>query len=125
MILETIVASLLPVGIDGIKQVITRVAGGPQPTNVDEVIKLDQANVERLKAVAALDNPYGNPSQWVVNLRSSFRYIASAIIILCAMACLFISGIPDALRQTGLELGGVAFSFIFGDRVYLGLKGSK
>ena len=125
MILETIVAALLPVGIDGVKQVITRIAGGPQPTNVDEVIKLDQANVERLKAVAALDNPYGTPSQWVVDLRSSFRYVASAVIILSAMACLFITGIPDALRQTGLELGGIAFSFIFGDRVSLGLKGSK
>lgn len=125
MILETIVAALLPVGIDGVKQVITRIAGGPQPTNVDEVIKLDQANVERLKAVAALDNPYGTPSQWVINLRASFRYIAAGLIIVCAMCALFYSPMPDTIRNTALELGGVAFSFIFGDRVYLGLKGSK
>lgn len=125
MILESILASLMPAIIDGGKQLITKFVGGPQPQNIDDQIKLDNAQVSKLEALAKLDNPYGTPSQWVIDLRASFRYIAAAGIIGAGITSLFLPSLPDELRSTALELASVAFSFIFGDRVYLNLKGRK
>ena len=81
-IIQNILAALLPVGVDAAKAVIGRFGGGVRPTNIDEQIKLDGSQVDKLKALATLDNPYGTPSQWVVDLRASFRYIAAAIVII-------------------------------------------
>jgi hypothetical protein len=76
MILATILSALVPIGIEGIKQVITRFAGGVKATTIDEQIKLDASDVARLEAIAKMDAPIGVPSQWVVDLRASCRYIA-------------------------------------------------
>lgn len=124
-ILQNILAALLPAAVDGVKQVISRYSGGTvQATNVDEQIKLDNSNVERLKAIAQLDNPYGTPSQWVIDLRASFRYIAAGVVILCGLGLAFIGGdsIPAAAKIAGLDFAGMAFSFIFGDRVLINAR---
>lgn len=120
LLLSTLLSSLLPVGVEGIKQLIVSKAGGVKPTTVEEQIKLDNNEIERIKAVAALDNPGGTPSQWVVDLRASSRYIA-------AWSCIFIgaamitSGIVNpaliALSAAGTELISVAFGFLFGTRL--------
>jgi hypothetical protein len=73
MILETLLASLIPVGIEGIKQAAARLFGGVRATSVDEQIKLDVNEIEKIKALALLDAPAGQPSQWVVDLRASAR----------------------------------------------------
>jgi len=68
MILETIIGALVPVGIDGIKSLIGMFTGGVKPISVDEQIKLDNNEINKLEAIAKLDNPYGVPSQWVIDL---------------------------------------------------------
>lgn len=125
-IIQNLLAALVPVGIDGIKQLIGKFTGGTvRPSNIDEQIKLDNAQVEKLKALATLDNPYGTPSQWVIDLRASFRYVAAGVVIVAGLGIQFAAGVDPILRLAGLDFAGIAFSFIFGDRVYLNLKSSK
>ena len=125
-VLQNILAALLPVGIDGIKQLIGKFTGGEvRASNVAEQIQLDNSQVGKLQALAALDNPYGTPSQWVIDLRGSFRYIAAAAIILIGFGIQFATDIPTVFRAAGLDFAGMAFSFIFGDRVRLALADAK
>ena len=79
VLLTTLLSALIPVGVDGIKQVITTKLGGVKATTVDEQLKLDDQDIKRMQTVAALDNPGGTPSQWVVDLRGSSRYVAGIV----------------------------------------------
>lgn len=120
LLLSTLLSSLLPVGAEGIKQLIISKAGGVKPTTVEEQIKLDNNDIERIKAVAALDNPGGTPSQWVVDLRASSRYLAAWGCIVLGSG-MIVSGIVQprlaALSVAGTELVSVAFGFLFGTRL--------
>lgn len=121
-ILQNILAALLPAAVDGVKQVIGKYSGAVRPTNIDEQIKLETSTVERLKALATLDNPYGTPSQWVIDLRASFRYIAAGLVIVAGFGAQLVLQIPIEVRLACLEAACMAFSFIFGDRLNLNLK---
>ena len=48
MILETIIGALVPVGVEGIKQLIGRFNGGVRPTTIAEQIQLDNSEIARL-----------------------------------------------------------------------------
>jgi len=116
MIIETILAALVPVGIEGIKQVIARVTGTVRATTVDEQIKLDTNEIDKIKALALLDTPIGLPSQWVVDLRASARYVGALVVILIGVGSLFM--VLDPLIQSlALEAANVAFGFLFGSRI--------
>lgn len=124
-ILETLILpALVPAAVDGVKQLIGKFTGAVRPTNIDEQIKLENANVERLKALSQLDNPYGTPSPWVVDLRASFRYISAGVVILGAVATYFID-VDQVVRQVATDAASVAFGFIFGERMYLRLNGKN
>ena len=82
VLLTTLLSALLPVGVEGIKQIITTKMGGVKPTTIAEQLQIDDSEIKKLQAVAALDNPGGTPSQWVVDLRASSRYIAAGIVII-------------------------------------------
>lgn len=118
LLLTTLLSSLVPVGAEAIKQVITSKLGGVKPLTIDEQIKLDNQEIERSKALAALDNPVGTPSQWVIDLRASSRYIAAwgCIGIGCFMAT------QPTLSTLGAELISVAFGFLFGTRLVAGTR---
>lgn len=119
MLLSTLLSAIIPVGIEGAKQFISKKMGGVQPTTIDEQIKLDEAEINKLEALAKLDNPGGTPSQWVIDLRASSRYIAAWLCIL--IGCYMLS-VP-ALVAAGAELVGVAFGFLFGTRLVANWKG--
>ena len=120
-LLTALVSALIPVGVEGAKQVINKAVGGPKPTTVDEQIKLEQADIARLEAVAKLDNPYGTPSQWVVDLRASARYLASWAVILGGGAVLFTDA-DLTVKALSVEAISVAFGFLFGTRIIANLK---
>lgn len=122
MIIETIIAALVPVGVEGIKQAITKWTGGVKPTTVDEQIKLQEADIRRLEAVAKLDNPYGTPSQWVVDLRASSRYIGALVVILAGLFTLYIPNMPPEIITLAMEATGVVFGFLFGQRIVVNFK---
>lgn len=122
MLVETIIAALVPVGVDGIKQLIMRFTGGVKPTTIAEQVQLDQSDIERLKAVAALDNPYGTPSQWVVDLRASSRYVGALVVIIAGLSTLYIPTMPKELVLIALDAVGVVFGFLFGHRIVINSK---
>lgn len=121
MIIETIIAALVPVGVEGIKQVIGRFTGGVRPTTIDEQIKLDRNEIEKLQALAQLDNPYGQPSQWVIDLRASSRYIGALFVIAVGIGTLFFT-VPEQIQRIGIEAANIAFGFLFGTRIMANLK---
>lgn len=116
MILETILASLVPVGIEGIKQAAAKWFGGVRATTVDEQIKLDSNEIEKIKALAELDKPIGQPSQWVVDLRSSARYVGALAVILVGVGSLFLP-VAAGVQALALEAANIAFGFLFGSRI--------
>lgn len=117
MLLTTLLSALIPVGVEGIKQGINAITGGVKPTTVAEQIQLDNQDIKRLETIAALDNPGGTPSQWVVDLRASARYIAAFVVIGGGIGSAFIPEIDLAVKALALEAANIAFGFLFGARV--------
>ena len=119
MIIETIVGALVPVGAEAIKQLVTKFTGGVKPTTIAEQIQLDRSNIDRLNALAALDNPGGTPSQWVIDLRASSRYLGALATIAVGLSTLFIQ-MDVKIQEIGLEAANIAFGFLFGSRITAG-----
>lgn len=121
MLIETIIAALVPVGVEGINQAAARWFGGVRATTVDEQIKLDTNEIEKIKALAELDKPIGQPSQWVVDLRSSARYVGALLVISVGIGSLFMTVVP-AVQAVALEAANIAFGFLFGSRIVSSFK---
>lgn len=122
VLLTTLLSALIPVGVEGIKQGITALTGGVKPTTVEQQIQLDEQDIKRMQAVAALDNPGGTPSQWVVDLRGSSRYIAAFVVILSGVGMAFVPNMDIAVKSLGLEAANIAFGFLFGQRIVSNFK---
>lgn len=122
VLLTTLLSALIPVGVEGIKQGITSLTGGVKPTSVEEQLKLDEQDIKRLTALAALDNPGGTPSQWVVDLRGSARYLAAFGVILSGLGAAFVPDLDPAIKLLCLEGANIAFGFLFGQRIVTNFK---
>ena len=128
MILESLLASVVaPAAVDLIKNTVGALTRKWAGLSVDEQIKINNSDIDKLKALAELDTPVGTPSQWVIDLRASFRYIAAPLVIVAG--CLIVwQGItltsPDIVEM-GSSLISMPFGFIFGERMYLGFRGIK
>jgi hypothetical protein len=121
VIIESIIGALVPVGVEGIKQLINRVTGGVKPTTVAEQVQLERIDIDRIEALAKLDNPSGTPSQWVVDLRASARYIGALFVIAVGISTLFLN-VPADIQRIGIEAANIAFGFLFGSRIMANLK---
>ena len=122
--METILASLIaPAAVDMFKNLFAAVSRRWVGLSVDDQIKLENANIERLKALAQLDNPNGTPSQWVVDLRGASRYVATVLAIGVGAVMMLKATTPE-LEVLGFELVAMPVSFLFGERMYLGFKGN-
>jgi hypothetical protein len=113
--------AILPALIDGFKNLaggISRKVGG---LSVDDQLKMQAGDIEKLKALALLDEVKGTPSQWVVDLRASFRYLAAGFSIFGGLFLLAKNIQPDIAAQ----FVAAPFAFIFGERLYMGLTGKK
>jgi hypothetical protein len=121
MILESVIGALVPVGVEGLKQVFARFFGGVRATTIDEQIKLDANEIEKIKALAELDKPIGNPSQWVVDLRASARYVGALLVIAVGISTLYVP-VDKAIQSLALEAANIAFGFLFGSRIVANLS---
>ena len=120
VLLTTLLSALIPVGVEGIKQAITTKLGGVKATTVEEQLKLDEQDIKRMQAVAALDNPGGTPSQWVVDLRGASRYVMAGVVIGAGVLTLFIPELPMEVKAVAYEGANIAFGFLFGQRIVTG-----
>jgi hypothetical protein len=119
-------SALLPVGVEGIKQVIVNTVGGIKPATIAEQIQLEEAEINRIKALAELDNPGGTPSQWIVDLRASCRYITAYVLILGGLCSMYLPEVDMEVKTMTFEAANIAFGFLFGQRVTAQFtKGSK
>lgn len=123
MLFATILSAFAPVAVEGVKQLITRFTGGVRATTVAEQLQLDNSDVERLKALAALDTPTGTPSQWVIDLRASSRYLGALITIVAGIGTLFIPEIDITIKAVAMEAASCCFGFLFGHRLMVNFKG--
>lgn len=122
-LLTLVLPALVPVFADGVRALFTRftMGSGAQPANVEERIKLMQAEAQKLAALAALDAPGAAVAPWVQNFRASFRYFAVAAIVLSTLLAVFVE-VESAAVLVLLDLTGAAMSFIIGERMYLHLR---
>jgi len=120
VLLTTLLSALIPVGVEGIKQVITTKLGGVKATTVEEQLKLDDQDIKRMQTVAALDNPGGTPSQWVVDLRGASRYVMAGVVIGSGVLALFVPDLPMEVKAVAYEGTNIAFGFLFGQRIVTG-----
>lgn len=116
MILETIIGALVPVGAEAIKQVINKFVGGSKPVTIEEHVAMGRLEIDRINALAVLDNPGGVPSQWVIDLRASARYVGALLVIVTGISTLFLP-VDDNIRYLGIEAANIAFGFLFGSRI--------
>lgn len=116
--------ALLPALTDGVRGIFAKFSGGAggTPQNVLERIQLMQAETERLKALAEIDKPVGEPDKWVTNLRTSFRYVTIILIWFATIAAVFTPGVEQSITIILLDLSGACMSFVIGERMYLSLK---
>lgn len=121
MILEAVIGALVPVGVEAIKRLVDRFTGGVVPTTVEDAVKLSEIELKRLEGLATLDNPYGTPSQWVIDLRASSRYIASLLVICCGVAVFFVPSVPAAVLAIAADAVSTVFGFLFGSRLLNGI----
>jgi len=119
MLIEMLLSTFAPVAVEGVKQGLSHLFGGVKPLTVDDQIKLDNNEIERLKAVAALDNPVGTPSQWVIDLRASARYLAAWGVIGGGIAIQFTTT-DLVIKTAAMEAVSVVFGFLFGSRIVSG-----
>lgn len=126
MLTSLLLSTGLPILLDLLKSAGGAVSRKFLGLSVEDQIKLDNAQVQRLRALAILDNPYGEPSKWVINLRGAFRYVAACIIILGGLGlAAYGAYASDAdFITSGLELAAAPFGFIFGERLVLSFKGT-
>lgn len=133
-LLSLILPALVPAALDAVKSLFSAAQRKWLGLTVDEEIKLISAEVEKLKALADLDNPYGTPSQWVIDLRASSRYVAAGISILAGIGLGYVALFSNAITSEematlllpmALDLIGIPFAFIFGERLWAGMKGMK
>ena len=123
-ILGLILPALVPAFTDGVRGIFAKFTGGAggQPQNMQERIQLIQAETEKLKALAALDTPSGEPSKWIVDLRASYRYVIITFILLATIFVVYSPGIQLGIVSVFLNMTGACMSFIIGERMYLSIK---
>lgn len=126
--MDPITTTILAAGVPVLTEIVKSVGGALgrrfAGLSVDDQIKLQQAEVSRLQALAQLDMPAGTPSGWVVDLRASFRYVSAAVLIGvgCAAVLYGLANNAPQIVDIGGQIAGFPFGFIFGERMVLTLK---
>lgn len=122
--LPILLSVAVPIITDFLKTAAPALSRKVLGVSVDEQIKIANSDVARLEALAKLDNPNGTPSQWVVDLRGSFRYIAAASLILGGLGVVAYGVYTKSAEgiALGIDMAGSPFGFIFGERLVLSYK---
>jgi hypothetical protein len=123
-LLTFLLPAIAPAITDGIRGLIARFTGnaGAQPVNVDERIRLIEADTARMQALAMLDQPGGIPAQWIINVRAIYRYVAITLIWLILWWAVATNQSIE-LTMILLDMCGATLSFIIGERFYLKMRG--
>ncbi|NDB59682.1 hypothetical protein EB001_14735 [bacterium] len=123
-LISLILPALVPAFTDGVRGLFAKITGGAggQPQNMQERIQLIEAETERLKALAQLDAPNGEPSKWIIDLRACYRYVIVTFILVATIVVVYSPSVPATIVGVFLDMTGACMSFIIGERMYLAIK---
>lgn len=126
-LLTILLPAIVPALTDGVRGIVAKLTGGAggNPANVAERVQLMQAETERLRALAEIDKPVGQTSQWVTDTRAIFRYGFVAAVWTVTAVSVFAGGVPMGVQMILLDMSGACGSFIIGERFYINLKAGK
>ncbi|MFZ3288045.1 MAG: hypothetical protein WA191_14525 [Telluria sp.] len=118
--------ALVPALTDGLRSIIGKFTGGAgaQPQNVDEAIRMMEAQTARVQALAALDQLPDGAARWVLNLRGSFRYLMTGGVLAATIVATYVK-METPILLLLFDLSGASMSFIIGERMYLNLRGAS
>jgi len=133
MLPVSILAAFIPTLSQGLQQLFNKFLGSAQPRTLSERIQLIEAEARAAESLAALDTVVGTPSQWVVDLRSALRPIASLVLVggfVVTVMVISLGGVKvgpgDAVFLGVLgELAGCAIFYWFGERFQFNLTNAK
>jgi hypothetical protein len=127
----TLLPALVPAAVDGAKSLIGGLTGNKaaQPQTFTDLVEWEKLGLEKLRTLAQLDQPAGNISRWVADLRASARYIAVFVIlggygVLATIDALYKPVTSGVLEQWAMLAQSAVF-FLLGDRVNMALKSGK
>ena len=119
LLLSTVLTSLLPAAVDGIKSIVSRKTGDkPAVLTADDYSKIADVDIRKLQALAALDKPAGPTYPWVEAVRSLQRPV---VVVAALSAWLYgaVFGMDPGKFATVSQLASAVFFFLFGERVNL------
>ena len=118
-----------PVISDGIRGLVNKFTGnaGAEPANVEEAVKLVEADIRRLEAIAKLDKVEGDVSLWVNNIRALQRPIATGVVLVSWIGLLVMYGNTEPQNVIDIisNLASAVIFYLFGDRSYMHFKKRK
>lgn len=129
MISAAILTALLPAAGDLVKGLIGKLLGGKGavPINIDEVIKLKEAenkdkdaDVRRLEALAKIDHTESVPS-WVNAVRAMQRPTVVGVVLLAWGYGIAAEIAPETMIVVA-DLASAVIFYLFGERVYMRIK---
>lgn len=124
LLATTVIPALIPAAIDGFRSLIGLFTGGKTaPLTAEQRIQLMQADIERLKALAQLDQA-GDVHKWVNDVRALQRPAAVVIVLITWLAVHFIQ-VDESVRVFTAELASSVIFYLFGDRTNTYLKRAK
>lgn len=129
MISAAVLTALLPAAGDLLKGAIGKFLGGKgaQPVNIDEVIKLKEAenkekdaDMRRMEVLAKIDH-YESVPLWVNAVRAMQRPVV-IIIILLSWVYAMMTDVPQETVGVISDLAAAVIFYLFGERVYMRIK---
>jgi len=123
----TLLTAFVPMITDGARGLINKFTGGDgaKPANAEEAIKLIDADIRKLEAIAKLDGGNENTSQWVSNVRALQRPCAALLIVLTWIGVTFSSVVNAEVAMIVSNLAASVVFYLFGDRTYMHFKKDK
>ena len=127
VLLTTVLPALLPAAADGIRGIISRFTGGAgaNPQNVEEVIKLREAENKRLEIISQLEGQ-GETYKWVEAVRKLQRPTVVAVtLITWAIVFLNPQTYDDFTRDVVQASASSVWFYLFGERGYMAIKSAR
>jgi hypothetical protein len=128
--IEALLAALLPIGVQAGKSLVNRFMTPKvwKPQSVDDYVKMQQADTDRLKAIGGLEGE-GLTYKWVEAIRKLMRpAVVCCVLYVWAKVHLIGGGLPGLQHidtSTVDNLTADVFFYLFGDRTALYYEKSK
>ena len=125
----TILTAFVPMLTDGARGLINMWTGGAgaKPANAEEAVKLIEADIRKMEALAKLDAVQGSVSLWVNNIRALQRPVSAAIVLISWGIVLGFYGDVNVDTTINIvsNLAASVIFYLFGDRTYMHFKKGK